>query len=93
MGYDVKLLKLAVSDLDEICRYLSRFYPGTVGRFLDAMEHCLDELSENPRMFPEYGEKKYRRAIVHEYLVFYRIFETNRSIRVYRIIYGKRNIR
>jgi len=34
MTYEVKLLNLAESDLDEICLYLSQFYPGTPGRFI-----------------------------------------------------------
>jgi hypothetical protein len=36
--YSVKLLGMTEDDLDEICECLSRFYPGTVGRFLEALE-------------------------------------------------------
>jgi hypothetical protein len=40
--YSVKLLGKAEDDLDEICEYLSRFYPGTVGRFLEVLEESFD---------------------------------------------------
>jgi plasmid stabilization system protein ParE len=93
MSYEITILKRAVSDIDDICRYLSQFYPGTAGKFLDSLEHILDEVAKNPYIFSKYPEnKKYHRMLIQNYLVFYRIFETSKTVRVYRIIHGKRDI-
>jgi plasmid stabilization system protein ParE len=54
VAYEVKLLDLAERDIDEICQYLSQFYPGTPGRFLTALESDLDNISFNPNMYPKY---------------------------------------
>jgi addiction module RelE/StbE family toxin len=93
MDFDVKTLKRANRDIDEIAQYKSQFYPDTALRFLIALENALDTVAQNPYMYPEYvGNKKYHRLIVQDYLVFYRIFETSRTVRVYRVLHGKRNI-
>jgi plasmid stabilization system protein ParE len=41
--YSVKLLGMAEDDLEEICEYLSRFYPSTVERFLEVLEESFDQ--------------------------------------------------
>jgi addiction module RelE/StbE family toxin len=93
MIYEVKLLKRAVEDIDTICRYLAQFYPGTAGRFLDNLEQAMDGLAHNPYMYAGYEHNKlYRRMIVQDYLVFYRIFKTGKTVRIYRVLHGKRNI-
>ncbi|MCL1837430.1 MAG: type II toxin-antitoxin system RelE/ParE family toxin [Treponema sp.] len=93
MDYEVKLLGLAERDIDEICQYLSQFYPGTPGRFLDALEKNFENISNNPKMFPKYEyNKEFRRSITGDFLVFYKIDEENNLVRIYRILHGKRNI-
>jgi plasmid stabilization system protein ParE len=93
MAYEILLLKRAVKDIDEICLYLSQFYPGTVGRFLDSLEKGFENLAMNPQMYAEYfGNRKYRRMVVQNYLVFYRIFDNSRCVRVYRILHGKQDV-
>jgi plasmid stabilization system protein ParE len=51
--YSVKLLGMAEDDFDEICEYLSRFYPGTVGRFLEDLEKSFDRVAITPELSPE----------------------------------------
>ena len=93
MAYEVKLLNLAESDLDEICRYLSQFYPGTPGRFLDALEKDFENISFNPNMFPKYEyNEEYRKMSSGDFLVFYRTDEANNQVHIYRILHGKRSI-
>jgi plasmid stabilization system protein ParE len=93
MIYEVKLLKKAATDIEDICRYLSQFYPGTCGRFLDELERSLDNLIQNPYMYSEYERNKaYRRIVVQRYLVFYKVFKTAKTVRVYRILHGQRDI-
>jgi plasmid stabilization system protein ParE len=91
--YSVTLLETACDDLDGICEYLSRFYPGTVGRFLGALEESFDNAAYNPRMYRPYEwNKEYRRIVVGDYLVFYKIDDDQKRLDVYRILHGKRNI-
>jgi plasmid stabilization system protein ParE len=93
MAYEVTLLKRSRIDIDEICQYKSQFYPGTVDRFLDELEKGLDSIADNPFICPEYyGNKKYHRMLVQDYLVLYQIFKTAKTVRVYRILHGKRDI-
>ena len=89
----VKLLSLAEKGLDEICQYLSQFYPGTPGRFLDALETIFDNLRVNPKMYPvfEYNNE-YRRFVIDDFLGFYITDEKDKLVRIYRILYGKRSI-
>jgi plasmid stabilization system protein ParE len=91
--YEVKLLKRAVMDIEDICRFLSQFYPGTCGRFLDELERTLDNLMQNPYMYSEYEKNKaYRRIIIQKYLVFYKASKTAETVRVYRILHGQRDL-
>ena len=93
MAYEVKLLSLAESDLDEICQYLAQFYPGTAGRFLDSFEKDIESISLNPNMFPKYEHnREYRKLVTGNFLAFYKIDEENNLIRIYHILHGKRNI-
>jgi len=93
VAYEVKLLNLAENDLDEICRYLSRFYPGTSGKFLDALEKGFENISINPNMFPKYEyNKEYRRMVSGDFLVFYKTDEENNQVTIYRVLHGKRSV-
>jgi plasmid stabilization system protein ParE len=91
--YSVKLLGMAEDDLYKICEYLSRFYPGTVGRFLEVLEESFDHAAYNPRMYQSYEwNKEYRRIVAGDYLAFYKINDDEKRVDVYRILHGKRNI-
>jgi plasmid stabilization system protein ParE len=91
--YSVKLFGMAEDDLDEICEYLLRFYPGTVGRFLEALEKSFDNVAHNPRICQPYEwNKVYRRVVAGDYLAFYKIDDDEKRLDVYRILHGKRNI-
>ena len=93
MAYKVILLDLAEKDIDEICRYLSQFYPGTPGRFLDALEKDFNSVSLNPKMFPKYEyNREYRKLVSGDFIGFYKIDEDNKIVRIYRVLHGKRSI-
>jgi plasmid stabilization system protein ParE len=93
VAYEVKLLELAESDLDEICGYLSRFYPSTPGKFLDTLEKDFTNISINPNMFPKYEyNSEYRKMVTGDFLVFYKTDEENNQVYIYRVLHGKRSI-
>lgn len=93
MAYNVKLLSLAEDDIDKICEYLAQYYPGTPGRFLDALDEHFNNVSINPKMYPKYEyNKEYRRIVCNDYLIFYKTDEKNKLVQVFRILNGKLNI-
>ena len=93
-AYNVKLLNIAERDIDEICEYLSQFYPSTPGKFLDALDKDFENVNLNPYMYPVYEyNKKYRRIVTNDYLVFYIIDEENNLVRIYRILHGKQDVK
>ncbi len=94
MKYTVRFMALAAQDYDDISDYLSGFYPGTAGKFLDALEKGTATLEDSPRAFEVYEHNPaYRRMVVMDYLVFYKIKEKSKTVEVHRILHGARNIR
>ncbi len=94
MKYTVRFMELAAQDYDDISDYLSGFYPGTAGKFLDALEKGTATLEDSPRAFEVYEHNPaYRRMVVMDYLVFYKIKEKSKTVEVHRILHGARNIR
>ena len=88
-----KLLKLAERDIEGILEYKSMHYPGTAGRFIDAIEEVLNNIAQFPLMYPVYeNNPRYRRAIVNEYILFYRVVDTKPKVRIYRILHCKRDL-
>ena len=90
MDYKVVMLNKAERDLCEILDYKTQFYPGTADRFIDEFKKKRESIAENPYMYQVYiHNKKYRRAIVLDYLMFYRVFDQSNIVRIYRILNGK----
>ena len=93
MSYNLKLLKRAERDIGEILEYKADFYAGTADRFISELEKVLDRIAENPFVYQVYeNNPRYRRAVVGDYLLFYRVFEKTRQARVYRVLHSKRDI-
>jgi len=92
--YDVVFMDLAYEDYDGISEYLSQFYPLTPERFLTELEKCTAVLQNTPHAFEVYEPcPQYRKMVVREYLVFYKVFDENRRVEIHRILHGARNIR
>ena len=86
-------LKRAEKDLDEILSYKAKFYAGTADRFLDELEAVLDNIAGNPHVYQVYiHNDRYRRAVVMDHLLFYRVHEKPHTVKVYRVLHGKRDI-
>ena len=60
---------------------------------IDTLEHQLQALADNPKMYPAYEKKPpYRRMVVLDYIVFYVANEQEQTIEVHRIIPGRMDI-
>jgi addiction module toxin, RelE/StbE family len=86
MEYRLRYLPLAKQDIDEIEQYLSRFYPSTVGRFFEELQHSMRLLQDSPDMGENY--RQYRRLVVQKYLVFYKVNHEECLVDIYRILRG-----
>lgn len=94
MRHNVIFMDLAVNDYDDISDYLSRFYPRTIEKFLNELEKYIAVLKENPYAFEKYKPKpQYRRMVVMEYLVFYKVIDKTHTVEIHRILHGARNIK
>jgi len=93
MDYNVVMLDRAKKDLQEILDYKAQFYPGTADKFIDEFEEKQKNIAANPYMYQEYSrDTRYRRVIMLDYLLFYRITDRSNTVRIYRIINGKTDL-
>nr|AGS52031.1 hypothetical protein [uncultured bacterium contig00008] len=87
MKYKVRYSPFAKEDKEEIKKYLSKFYPETPRRFTDSLKEHIANLKDNPYIYPKYPENPdYRRMSVGNYIVFYKVNETEKQIDIYRIL-------
>ena len=94
MKYTVLFMDLAEQDYYAISEYLANFYPSTIEKFLDELEKYTATLEDNPRAFEVYEHvPSYRRMVVMDFLVFYKIKEDDKSVEIHRILHGSRDIK
>lgn len=94
MSYRIEYLELARQDVAGIREYLTQFYPSTPIKFLAALKRGIEDLSGNPFMYSIYEDNpRYRRMVVNDYLVFYKVLEADRVVEIHRVLYGMRNIK
>ena len=87
MKYKVRFSPFAKEDKKEIKAYLSKFYPETPRKFTVSLKEHIANLKENPYLYPEYpGKTDYRRMLVGNYIVFYKVNDTEKQIDIYRIL-------
>lgn len=96
MSYKLVVTKPAEKDLTDILQYISKDLsaPKAASDFLDEVLKCYDNISENPLMYAvcdndRLKNKEYRKAIIKNYIMFYRIDEN--IIYIMRFIYGRRD--
>ena len=87
MKYTVRFSPFAKEDKKEIKTYLSKFYPGTPGRFIALLKKHIASLKDNPYMYPEYQQNtSFRHMPVGNYIVFYKVNDVEKHIDIYRIL-------
>ena len=87
------------ADLDSVMTYIETelFNAGAAANLLDRSEETVARIAENPLMYPLYHDddiaaRGYHYTIVGNYLIFYKINETDKSVFIARFLYGGQNI-
>ena len=93
MEYKLQYMDLALQDMAGIKEYLSGFYPDTWTRFWEKVMDKTALLASSPYMCEAYQPNpNYRRLIVENYLVFYKVNDSEKTIYIHRVLHGTRNI-
>ena len=92
MRYETIYLPVANRDIIRIDDALTE-YPNKAKRIFQEMDSKVTDLEEMPYMLPAYQAKpEYRRMILEDHLLFYKVDEDEHKIRIYRILYDKMDI-
>jgi toxin ParE1/3/4 len=93
--YKLIITELAHQDLDKIVLYIAveLVSPIAAGNFLDEVDKCYCYLKSNPRMNGKCQNKRlekegYRRALIKNYLLVYKIDEESKTVSILRFFYG-----
>ena len=102
MAFRVRHTKQSYTDLDGIIEYISEkfFNPQAAERFFNNVADVIEQLKENPYIFPLYHDEKlsaqgYRFAVIGNYLMFFIIDERddrNKVVNILGIVYGRRDM-
>jgi len=94
MGMKYKAIYLPVANLD-IIRIGDALvdYPGKAKRFFIELEKKIALVEKMPYMWSEYIQRpRYRCMVLEDHLLFYKVDEDGKKIKVYRVLYSKMNI-
>lgn len=96
--YKVEYLPIAMNDMIEIARYIGikLANPDAAEKIADLMVSEADKLCELPHRFKVYTPIKplkheYRKLLVKNYIMFYRIDELQKTVTIARVIYSGRD--
>ena len=92
--YRIKYLPDTVTDRANIKEYLSQYYESTAKEFFILLKAKIEQLKEFPYSCPVYEDDlEYRRLVVGDYLVFYRVNDKEKIVEIHRIFHGSQDIR
>lgn len=96
--YKVLITELAQNDLDAIVEYIAvqLCNPIAAGDLLGEVDKCYSYLRSNPFIYAKSADARlekegYRKALINNYILFFKVFEDEKKVIVYRIIYGARD--
>ena len=93
MKYKAKFLITARHDREAIKAYLNQYSLTAAKRLFDRVKSNLELVKDNPYMYEAYQRRpQFRKMVVEDYLVFYKVKEKERTIEVHRILHGMMNI-
>ena len=98
MAYKLLITKEANNDINEIIGYIVNILknPIAAGNLLDDIEKSYTVISDNPSAFSLCNDSRlrndgYRKIIVKNYIVFYKVNEEQKTVYIMRVIYGRRD--
>ncbi len=91
--HDIRYLKIAEEDLEDIFEYIKKDNPAAAMSLLDKFDKSISQLAKNPNLgvIPKDRRLKnlrYRMLIIDKYLFFYVV--KKRIVQIRRIIHGAR---
>ncbi|MDT8900265.1 type II toxin-antitoxin system RelE/ParE family toxin [Anaeroselena agilis] len=93
--YKLVITELAHQDLDSIVSYIAvqLSNPKAAGDFIDEVTVCYGFLKSNPMMYERcqdrrLGEEGYRKAVIKNYVLVYKINEASKIVSIMRFFYG-----
>ena len=96
--YKLEVLPVAKEDMVEIVRYISKDLknPAAANNLSDALFAAMESVTEFPYANPGYVPIRplrfeYRKMMVKNYLMLYRVDEQKKTITISRVIYAKRD--
>lgn len=98
MVYDVKVSVDAQVDIDETISYFVNILKNPIAAktLLDKIEEAYIDIADNPYMYSICFDARlkkdgYRKVIINNYILIYRIDEEKKDVYVVRFFYGRRN--
>ena len=98
MEYKLIVAQSFEDDLDNVLAYISEtlFNPTAASRLFKAVEEKVRLVHENPLLYPLYHDERlldkgYHYAVISNYLMFYTVDETTKTIFISRFLYGGQN--
>ena len=98
MAYKIIETELALQDLDSILAYLALTLANSsaASSFADEVEECYSNLERMPQMFefchnPRFRALGYHKVVIKNYIMIYKVDETNKNVYVMRFFYGRQD--
>jgi len=93
MKYRARYLVTAKQDRETIKLYLNQYSLTAANRLFDRIKSRVELAKENPYAYPAYGRRpQFRKIVVGDYLVFYKVNEDEKTIEVHHILHGMMDI-
>ena len=96
--YNLETTDNAEDDLSEIISYIAMNLnaPKAASDFADQVYDCYDRLEDNPYIYEECRDARlkkegYRRAVIKNYILLYKINEDEKAVIVHRFFYGSQD--
>lgn len=94
-SYEVYFTIKAKEDLKDLVRYIKSelLEPAIALKYAQMIKHEIEKLEYLPKRFSTIGIefeecKNIRKLVVKNYIVFYQIYENEKTVKIIRILYG-----
>lgn len=98
MAYKISIAEGASDELDGILDYIiNRLQNSAAAKdFLDKIGECYGRLAENPKIYQlcdydKFKDKGYRKAVIKNYVLIYRVDEAAETVYILHIFYGRQD--